>query len=81
MGSKNAAFFMGRSVKVVTRQAPAPAVHQLCIGADRLEERYRNSEVRASEPGPCPQDRAQGFAGLPGVHEGPRAGGECSAEP
>ena len=48
VGSKNAAFFMGRSVKVCTRQSPRREVHQLCIDAQKLEERYRNSKVRTA---------------------------------
>jgi hypothetical protein len=31
VGSKNAAFYLGNTVKVVTRQAGATFVHELCI--------------------------------------------------
>ena len=46
VGSKNAAFFMGRAVKVCTKRAGDRKVHQLCIDAEKLEDRYRNHEVR-----------------------------------
>lgn len=39
VGSKNAAFFMGRSVKVATKQAASAYVHELCITAAELERR------------------------------------------
>lgn len=55
---------MGRSVKVCTRQAPEPAVHQLCIDAEKLEERYRNSEVRSKAR---PAAGGQGCKGTPGT--------------
>ena len=45
VGSKNAAFFMGRSVKVCTKRAKDTQVHQLCIDAEKLEHRYRNRQV------------------------------------
>lgn len=45
VGSKNAAFFMGSSVKVVTRKAGEPYVHELTLGAADLEARYRAHEA------------------------------------
>ena len=45
VGSKNAAFFMGRAVKVCTKRAGDRKVHQLCIDAEKLEDRYRKQEV------------------------------------
>ncbi len=40
VGSKNAAFFMGSSVKLATRQAGAgDVVHELCIVGAELERR------------------------------------------
>ena len=47
VGSKNAAFFMGRRIKVATKRADSPFVHELTIGAAELEERYRDAEVPA----------------------------------
>ena len=45
VGSKNAAFFMGSSVKVTTRKAGERYVHELCLAAADLEARYRNNEA------------------------------------
>lgn len=45
VGSKNAAFFMGSSVKVVTRKAGERFVHELPLAANELEARYRNKEA------------------------------------
>lgn len=45
VGSKNAAFFMGSSIKVVTKRAEEAYVHELGLAADVLEQRYRNQEV------------------------------------
>lgn len=39
VGSKNAAFFMGMSVKLATRQASSGAVHELLIAGAELERR------------------------------------------
>jgi len=44
VGSKNAAFFIGSDVKVVTRKTGERYVHELCLAANELEERYRNHE-------------------------------------
>lgn len=41
VGSKNAAFFMGHSIKVSTRREDEPWVHELHLAAGELEERYR----------------------------------------
>ena len=45
VGSKNAAFFMGRSIKVATKSAESQYVHELGIAAERLEQRYKGGEV------------------------------------
>ncbi len=45
VGSKNAAFFMGASVKIATRKAGERFVHELSLGAADLEARYRNNEA------------------------------------
>ena len=45
VGSKNAAFFMGRCIKLSTRRANSAYVHELCIAAAELEQRYKNAEV------------------------------------
>lgn len=41
VGSKNAAFFIGSRVKVVTKRAGEPYVHELQLSAADLEKRYR----------------------------------------
>ena len=46
VGSKNAVFYMGRCVKVVTRSAKGSFVHELAIAAADLEERYRAHQAR-----------------------------------
>ncbi|PNW82785.1 hypothetical protein CHLRE_06g294050v5 [Chlamydomonas reinhardtii] len=45
VGSKNAAFFMGRSVKLATRTAGSEAVHELLIAGAELERRYKAGEA------------------------------------
>jgi hypothetical protein len=45
VGSKNAAFFMGSTVKVVTKKAGERYVHELTLAAEDLEKRYRNQEA------------------------------------
>lgn len=45
VGSKNAAFFMGQSVKVTTKRADSPYVHELALVAAELEQRYKESKV------------------------------------
>lgn len=45
VGSKNAAFYMGRSIKVATKSAESQYVHELGIAAERLEQRYKGGEV------------------------------------
>jgi hypothetical protein len=45
VGSKNAAFYLGRTVKVATRARGAPRVSELCIRGDELERRYRAGEA------------------------------------
>ncbi|GLC56261.1 hypothetical protein PLESTB_001085700 [Pleodorina starrii] len=44
VGSKNAAFFMGSTVKLATRQAGSEYVHELHIAGAELERRYRDGE-------------------------------------
>lgn len=46
MGSKNAAFFMGSTIKIVTKRGGEAYVHELGLAAEVLEQRYRNQEVR-----------------------------------
>jgi structural maintenance of chromosomes flexible hinge domain-containing protein 1 len=43
VGSKNAAFFMGRRIKVTTKSPENVLVHEMEISADSLEERYQIS--------------------------------------
>lgn len=43
VGSKNAAFFMGRCIRVTTKSPENVLVHEMEISADRLEERYQVS--------------------------------------
>jgi len=45
VGSKNAAFYLGKRIKVATRQAGSAYVHELGIGASDLEQRYRDGQV------------------------------------
>jgi hypothetical protein len=45
VGSKNAAFYLGKRIKVATRQAGGAYVHELSIGASDLEQRYRDGQV------------------------------------
>ena len=45
VGSKNAAFYLGKSIKVATRQANSSYVHELSIAASDLEQRYREGKV------------------------------------
>ena len=49
VGSKNAVFYMGGCVKVVTRRSEGSYVHELAIAAADLEERYR-----AHQASQCP---------------------------
>ena len=48
VGSKNAAFYMGRSIKVATKSAESQYVHELGIAAERLEQRYKGGEVKST---------------------------------
>jgi len=41
VGSKNAAFFMGKCIKIATRSTGSDFVHELGIAAADLEERYK----------------------------------------
>jgi structural maintenance of chromosomes flexible hinge domain-containing protein 1 len=43
VGSKNAAFFMGRSIRVASKSVENVLVHEMEICADNLEHRYRVS--------------------------------------
>jgi structural maintenance of chromosomes flexible hinge domain-containing protein 1 len=47
VGSKNAAFYLGRSVKMTTRKQTAPMVHELKLEASALEQRYKAGQVEA----------------------------------
>ncbi|PRW58303.1 Structural maintenance of chromosomes flexible hinge domain-containing 1 [Chlorella sorokiniana] len=44
VGSKNAGFFMGSSIKVATKRADELYVHELCLAAADLEARYQARE-------------------------------------
>ena len=41
VGSKNAAFFMGRSIQLISKSADNVLVHELTLSADALEQRYK----------------------------------------
>jgi hypothetical protein len=43
VGSKNAAFFMGRSITIASKCQDNVLVHELSISADALEKRYQES--------------------------------------
>ena len=45
VGSKNAAFYLGKCIKMSTKQAHGRFVHQLSISAAELEKRYKQGEV------------------------------------
>ena len=45
VGSKNAAFFMGKCIKIATRSDGSSFVHELGIAAADLEERYKAHEA------------------------------------
>ena len=45
VGSKNAAFFMGKCIKIATRSDGSSFVHELGIAAADLEERYKAREA------------------------------------
>lgn len=47
VGSKNAAFYLGRCIKMATKQAATRFVHELSISAAELEKRYKLGEVRS----------------------------------
>ena len=46
VGRSPAGFFMGSSIKVVTKRADERYVHELRLAAADLEKRYLNREVR-----------------------------------
>lgn len=48
VGSKNAAFYMGRCIKVTTKSPDNVLVHEMEISADNLEERYQVSPDQVS---------------------------------
>lgn len=48
VGSKNAAFYIGRSVKVTTKRVEAHMVHELRLEASALEQRYKEGQVNCS---------------------------------
>jgi hypothetical protein len=85
VGSKNAAFYLGRTVKVVTRPAPGAAgpaaaaaagaagrVHELCISGAELERRFRAGEVVYEED---MVHRPPGVAAAAGGGDGVGGGG------
>eukprot|EP00884_Botryococcus_braunii_P005311 jgi/Botrbrau1/14781/Bobra.0284s0014.2 len=41
VGSKNAAFYLGRSVKMTTKERSGPVIHELQLEASVLEQRYK----------------------------------------
>lgn len=45
VGSKNAAFYMGRCIRVATKPADSAYVHELGIAAEALEARYRDKQA------------------------------------
>ena len=45
VGSKNAAFYLGKRIKVTTCHTDSKYVHELSIAASDLEQRYRDGEV------------------------------------
>lgn len=45
VGSKNAAFFLGCSIKIATRTRGSPLVHELAIRSAELEQRYRDGQA------------------------------------
>jgi hypothetical protein len=45
VGSKNAAFFMGSTVKVVTKNADSRFISELTLGANELEARYKTGQA------------------------------------
>ena len=46
VGSKNAAFYLGRCIRVATKPADSAYVHELGIAAEALEARYRDKQAR-----------------------------------
>lgn len=55
VGSKNAAFFMGKCIKIATRSTNSSFVHELGIAAADLEERYKAHEAHLlASHLPCP---------------------------
>ena len=51
VGSKNAAFYMGRCIRVATKPADSAYVHELGIAAEALEARYRDGQARTEAGG------------------------------
>ncbi|KAK9800826.1 hypothetical protein WJX73_002958 [Symbiochloris irregularis] len=45
VGSKNAAFYLGRCIKMSTKQAEGRYVHELSISASDLEQRYKQGQA------------------------------------
>ena len=54
VGSKNAAFYMGRCIRVATKPADSAYVHELGIAAEALEARYREKQARTDLPNVYP---------------------------
>ncbi|KAI8466921.1 MAG: hypothetical protein J3K34DRAFT_524164 [Monoraphidium minutum] len=89
VGSKNAAFYLGRTVKVVTRPPSDDAVHELCIRGAELERRFKAGEAVYEEdmlhrpPGAAAPPAGGGGAGggeLADVEEGFAPGAAWLAE-
>ena len=47
VGSKNAAFYLGKRIRVTTSHIRSKYVHELSIAASDLEQRYRDGKVMA----------------------------------
>lgn len=45
VGSKNAAFYLGKRIKVATQPSNSQYVHELSISATELEQRYKDGQV------------------------------------
>jgi Histidine kinase-, DNA gyrase B-, and HSP90-like ATPase len=54
VGSKNAAFFMGRAIRLMSKGEGNTLVHELAISADALEARYKEAldQARAADRAP-----------------------------
>lgn len=50
---------MGQSVKVITKRADSPYVHELGLVAAELEQRYKDSKVSLQRPCICTNNLSQ----------------------